>query len=108
MAQGQQGGGNKGQGGGGGNARRRSGSRKRGGQKAKPIDLWRPVPPVPPVEPIAPAGDPTAMIRSLGVPPLRGRSDVAEAYLVTVAERAAGLATALAAAADLLAEPDVD
>jgi hypothetical protein len=33
---------------------------------------------------------------------------MAEAYLLAVAERAAGLATALAAAAGLLAEPDPD
>ena len=50
-----------------------------------------------------PATDPTALLRSIGAPPLRARSDMAEAYLVAVAERAAGLATALAAAADLLA-----
>jgi hypothetical protein len=57
------------------------------------------------VVPIAPVADPTALLRSIGVPPLRGRSDVAGAYLLAVAERAAGLATALAAAADLLADP---
>jgi hypothetical protein len=86
--------------------RKRSGGRRRGGQKAKPIDLWRPVPPLPEVEPIEPAADPTALLRSIGAPPLRARSDVAGAYLVNVAERAAGLATALAAAAGLLADPD--
>jgi hypothetical protein len=86
--------------------RKRSGGRRRGGQKAKPVDLWRPVPPLPEVEPIEPAADPTALLRSIGAPPLRARSDVAGAYLVNVAERAAGLATALAAAAGLLADPD--
>ncbi len=55
-----------------------------------------------------PAPDPTALLRSIGVPPLRARSDMAEAYLVAVAERAAGLATALAAAADLLVLPADD
>ncbi|MGK2947286.1 MAG: hypothetical protein ACSLFP_01815 [Acidimicrobiales bacterium] len=88
-------------------SRKRSG-RRRGGQKAKPVDLWRPVPPLPEVDPIEPAADPTALLRSIGPPPLRGRSDVAGAYLVNVAERAAGLATALAAAAGLLADPDAE
>ena len=91
MAQGQQG---QGQG-------RKRPNRRRGG-KAKPVDIWRPVPPLPDPEPIVPAPDPTALLRSIGVPPLRARSDMAEAYLLAVAERAAGLATALAAAADLL------
>jgi hypothetical protein len=90
--------------------RKRSSQRKRGGggQKAKPVDLWRPVPPVPDTEPIRPAADPTALLRSIGAPPLRGRSDMAEAYLLAVAERAACLATALAAAAGLLAVDDPD
>lgn len=85
--------------------RKRSG-RKRGRGKAKPVDIWRPVPPLPEVEPITPAADPTALLRSIGAPPLRARSDVAQAYLLAVAERAAGLATALAAAANLLASED--
>lgn len=90
--------------------RKRSAQRKRGGggQKAKPVDLWRPVPPVPDPEPIRRSADPTALLRSIGPPPLRGRSDMAEAYLLAVADKAASLATALAAAAGLLAEPDPD
>ncbi len=89
--------------------KKRSSQRKRGGGgKHKPVDIWRPVPPLPDPEPIAPATDPTALLRSIGAPPLRARSDMAEAYLVAVAERAAGLATALAAAANLLAEPATD
>jgi hypothetical protein len=58
--------------------------------------------------PIVPAGDPTAMLRSLGDPPLQGQGAVAEHYLAAVVEKAAGLATALALAAGLLAEPDRD
>jgi hypothetical protein len=85
-----------------GQAKKRPG-RKRGG-RAKPVDIWRPVPPLPAPDPILPASDPTALLRSIGAPPLRARSDMAEAYLLAVAERAAGLATALAAAADLLVE----
>lgn len=92
----------QGQGQGQGQGRKRPNRRRGSGGKAKPVDIWRPVPPLPEPEPIVPAGDPTALLRSIGVPPLRGRSDMAEAYLLAVAERAAGLATALAAAADLL------
>lgn len=85
------------------NQRKRGGGGGKGGQggKAKPVDLWRPVPPPPELTPITPATDPTALLRSIGAPPLRARSDMAEAYLLTVAERAAGLATALAVAAGL-------
>jgi hypothetical protein len=88
--------------------RKRPPQRKRGGggNKAKPVDIWRPVPPLPDPQPITPALDPTALLRSIGPPPLRARSDMAEAYLLAVSEKAAGLATALAAAADLLAQPD--
>ena len=87
-----------------GQPRKRPNQRKRNkGNKAKPVDLWRPVPPLP--APRArcnpPAADPTSLLRSVGAPPLRGRSDMAEAYLLAVAERAAGLATALAAASGL-------
>lgn len=90
-------------------ARKRPNQRKRkgGGAKAKPVDLWRPVPPLPDPEPIRPASDPTALLRSVGAPPLRGRSDVAEAYLLLVADKAASLATALAAAAGLY-DPSAD
>ena len=59
-------------------------------------------------EPIIPAADPTALLRSLGDPPLQGQGAVAEHYLAAVVERAAGLATALAATAGLLADPDAD
>jgi hypothetical protein len=68
------------------------------------MDLWRPVPPLPPPPPIVPARDPTALLRSLGDPPLPGQA--AGHYLAAVVQRAAGLATALAATAGLLAEPD--
>jgi hypothetical protein len=90
--------------------RKRSAQRKRGGGggKAKPVDIWRPVPPLPDPVPIVPATDPTALLRSIGAPPLRARSDMAEGYLLVVADRAAKLAQALASAAGLLAEPERD
>jgi hypothetical protein len=76
-------------------------------KQAKPVDLWRPVPPLPEVEPIVPAADPTALLRSLGEPPspLPGAAEIAVAQVI---DRAAGLATALAAAGGLLAMPDED
>ncbi|MBW3615228.1 MAG: hypothetical protein KY439_07970 [Actinobacteria bacterium] len=80
--------------------------RRRRSKKSKSVDLWRAVPPLGATEPIVPAGDPTAMLRSLGDPPLQGQGAVAQHYMAAVLERAAGLATALAASADLLAEPD--
>ncbi|MEY2568894.1 MAG: hypothetical protein QOE35_3423 [Actinomycetota bacterium] len=82
--------------------RRKSQNRKRRKQ-GKPIDLWRPVPELDAPEPIRPASDPTALLRSLGDPPLQGQGAVAEHYVAAVVERAAGVATALAAAAGLLA-----
>ena len=87
---------------------RRNNKRRRSGSKGKRPDLWRPVPQLADPEPIVPAGDPTTLLRSLGDPPLQGQGAVAEHYLAAVVERAAGLATALAAAGGLLADPDAD
>jgi hypothetical protein len=50
--------------------------------------------------------DPSAMIRSLGPPPLPGRERVAEHYFEAVYDKAASLAVALAAASGLLAPDD--
>jgi hypothetical protein len=82
--------------------------RRRSGQKggAKRLDLWRPVPQLADPAPIVPPADPTTMIRSLGDPPLQGQAVVGEHYLAAVVERASGLATALAAAGGLLAQPE--
>ncbi len=91
-------------GGGGKNRRRKQG----GNAAAKPrqADLWQPVPALPDPEPITPATDPRVLLRSLGDPPLSGQGAVAEHYMGAVIDRAAALATALAAAAGLLTEPD--
>ncbi len=59
-----------------------------------------------PVEPIVPADDPTVMLHSLSSPPLPGRETVAVHYFAAVAEKAASLAVALAAASDLLQDDD--
>jgi hypothetical protein len=92
--------------GGGGGGNNGSGNTSGNGAKAKRPDLWRPVPQLADPEPIVPAPDPTALLRSLGDPPLQGQGAVAEHYLAAVVERAAGLATALAVAAGLLADSD--
>ncbi len=88
--------------------RRRPQNRRRRSHKTRPVDLWRPVPQLPEPHPIVPATDPTALLRSLGDPPLHGQGAVAEHYLAAVVERAAALATALAASAGLLAHPTQD
>jgi hypothetical protein len=91
------------------NRRRRGGGG--GGAKPKPLALWRPVPPLAEPAPIVSVGDPTAVLHSLGDPPLQGQGAVAEHYMAAVIQRAAGLATALAATAGLLATeagPDAD
>lgn len=79
--------------------------RRRPTRKPKPVDLWSLAPELPRPAPIRAADDPTALIRSLGQPPLGGQSTAAQHYMVAVVERAAGLAAALAATADLLADP---
>ncbi|HEX2578560.1 MAG TPA: hypothetical protein VHK88_19610 [Aquihabitans sp.] len=89
-----------------GNPRRKQQGRRRGGNKPKPVDLWRPVPQLPDPEPIVPATDPGVLLRSLGSPPLHGQGAQAEHAFELVVRRSAMLATALAATADLLAEPD--
>jgi hypothetical protein len=60
------------------------------------------------VRPIRPAVDPTALVRSLGQPPLPGQTAYAEHYLAAVVERAAAMAGAVAAAAGINAEPEDD
>jgi hypothetical protein len=75
-------------------------------QVSKAVDIWRRTPPLPEPRPIVPVDDPTALLRSLGDPPLPGNGLAASRYLAAVVERAAALASGLAATAHLLAEPD--
>ena len=86
------------------NQRRNSGGRNQSRNKVK--SLWQPVPRPAAVEPIKPAPVPTALLESLGSPPLRGHASAADHYLAAVVERAAMVATALAASAGVLAQPD--
>ena len=91
---------------------RRRGAKQQGrkppakGGGPDPNEFWRAMPELDPPEPIRPAAEPTALLRSLGTPPLTGHAAVADHYLAAVIERAAGLATALAAASGLLATGD--
>ncbi len=71
-----------------------------------PAEFWRIAPKAAVPARITPAADPTALVRSLGRPPLEHTG--ADRYLAGVAQRAAGLATALAVAADILATTDDD
>jgi len=87
-------------------SRRRRGRRRTPGGGQRPADLWRHVPPLDKAEPIIPAKDPAAVLRSLGTPPLQGHGALVDYYLATVVERAAGVAAALAATAELLGSPN--
>ena len=71
-----------------------------------PAEFWKVAPKAAVPTRITPATDPTALVRSLGRPPLYHPG--ADRYLASVAQRAAGLATALAVAADILATPEED
>lgn len=71
-----------------------------------PAEFWKIAPKAGVPTRITPATDPTALVRSLGRPPLDHPG--ADRYLASVAQRAAGLATALAVAADILATPEED
>lgn len=93
-------------GGGGKNRRRKQGGSS--GAQPRHVDMWQPVPALPDPSAIHPATDPRFLVRSLGDPPLAGQGAVAEHYMGAVLDRAAALATALAAAAGLLAEPTDD
>ena len=71
-----------------------------------PAEFWKIAPKAAAPTRITPATDPTALVRSLGRPPLDHPG--ADRYLASVAQRAAGLATALAVAADILATSEED
>jgi hypothetical protein len=82
-----------------------NGQRRRSQQRpASVVDIWRTAGPLPELEPIAVSHDVTALIRSLGEPPMN-RGIEAGYFFGTVVERTAAIAAALALSADLLAAP---
>ena len=72
--------------------------------RAPKHDIWREPEPLPPLEPITVSRDATALLRSLGEPPMNGAIEAGYTF-GSVVERGAGIATALiqALAPDLLA-----
>ena len=83
--------------------RKSSGGQTRARKRAPQRDFWGKADAfAEPATLITPAQDPTVMLHSLSSPPLPGRETVAVHYFAAVAEKAASLAVALAAASDLL------
>lgn len=70
--------------------------------------FWGRTDAAPPPVKIRPTGDPAAMVRSLGGPPLPLDSALVERHLTAVYEEAVRAATALAAANGLLEDEDLD
>ena len=83
-------------------AQRSGNQRRRAPGTRAAVDIWQQPAPLPELEPVAPTTDPTALLRSLGDPPIVGTTDVALQFAIVI-ERTAALAAALAISADLLA-----
>lgn len=81
---------------------RRGGGRGGGGRTAPPAEFWRSAPEPPEPPDIVPTSDPTALLRSMGAPPLPGQKDASLMTIGQVILGAQRTAVALAAAADLL------
>lgn len=93
-------------GGGGGNGRRRN--RKRRNKSKAVVEYWGDNAKLPePTSDIRITEDPAAVVRSLGRPPLPGQEHASDAYFTAVYGRAVGLASALAAAGDLIEPEDL-
>ncbi|MCU1351222.1 MAG: hypothetical protein JWM05_431 [Acidimicrobiales bacterium] len=91
-----------------GNQGNQPAARKPRGNRPDPVEFWASVPDVEASEPVRPMSElaVTALLRSLGTPPLTGQAGLAERELAKVTVRAAELAAGLAATAGLLAGPD--
>ena len=86
-------------------------SKKRSGRNRsaqQPVEFWKAVPEPDPARPITPVSDPTAVIRSLGNPPLAGQAENATRHLVVAVTRAAQVATQGLAAPNGLLADDLD
>ena len=88
-------------------SRSRRGNRSRKGASKAPLGeaFWGHQPEAEPGS-IKVSRDPSAMIRSLGPPPLKGHEVAAEYTFRLVYDKAAGLAATLAAAAELDGDPE--
>jgi hypothetical protein len=75
-----------------------------GATDSKSVEMWRPPAALPDLVPIKIPADPGGTLRSLGDPPFGAKSVLAGHYLASVVDRAAGIAKALAASANLLDE----
>jgi hypothetical protein len=82
-----------------------SGRRRQRNRRRKSVEFWQDLPEDDTPITVVTAVDPTAAIRSLGTPPLPGQIAVADHFLAAVVQRAAGLATALAAVTNILESP---
>ena len=80
--------------------RRQSTRRTTTRRPAKAPDPWLVPAPLPELPPPSPAHDPTALLQSLGDPPLPGGRQLAS-YFTAAVERASSLATALILSAEL-------
>jgi hypothetical protein len=88
------------------NGRRRN--RKRRNKSKAVQEYWGDNAKLPePISDIRITEDPSAVVRSLGRPPLPGQEHASEAYFAAVYGRAVGLASALAAAGDLIQPEDL-
>jgi hypothetical protein len=87
-----------------GGARKRN--RKRRNRSKAAAEYWGDKGLLPdPTSDIRITDDPSAVVRSLGRPPLPGQEHASEAFFAAVYGRAVGLSSALAAAGDLI-EPE--
>jgi hypothetical protein len=90
-----------------GNGQHGNGQRRRPPAKKPTVDIWRCPAPMPEPEKIVIPDEVGALLRSLGEPPMI-KGGIAFGYFSTVIERAAAVAVAIAFAADVLADADVD
>ena len=84
--------------------RRRRG-RRGPAQRSSAIDIWRAPANLPELEPMMTPPDPSALMRSLGLPPMPD-SVGAQHHFTTVVDRASVIAAALALSADLIETDD--
>ena len=83
--------------------RRPNNAKRKRKPKGTSRKFWGEVLPESPLDaPLRITPDPTAVVRSLGIPPLPGQEHASGLYFQAVYERAVGLAAALAAAGNLI------